>query len=187
MSKTALLIIDMQIFFSSMTTECLPNILTLSAFFRDHSMPQVFTQHGHSKLELAHPEQNQLVRKWGPEGSIAHGSKDWELMSQIVRAWEEAGKPEIVGKNTYDAFINTNLEERLREMGVERVVLCGVMTDCCCDTTGRAAFNRGFETWLVGDACGSVNRTQHERGLKVFGFGFGEVLPSREVLQRLGG
>ena len=61
------------------------------------------------------------------------------------------------------------------------------MTDCCCDTTGRAAFNRGFETWLVGDACGSVNRTQHERGLKVFEFGFGEVLPTREVLQRLGG
>lgn len=187
MAKTVLLIIDMQIFFMSMTKDCLPNILTLSTFFRDHAMPQIFTQHGHSELELAHPERNQLVRKWGPEGSIAHGSKDWELIPQIARAWGEAGKPEIVAKNTYDAFINTNLEERLREMGVERVVLCGVMTDCCCDTTARAAFNRGFETWLVSDACGSANRTQHDRGLKAFEFAFGEVLPSREVLQRLGG
>jgi len=76
MAKPTLLIIDTQIFFASMTTDCLPNILILSAFFRDHSMPQIFTQYGLSKLELAHPERNQPVRKWRPEGSIAHGSKD---------------------------------------------------------------------------------------------------------------
>jgi len=45
----------------------------------------------------------------------------------------------------------------------------------------------GFETWFVGDACGSANRTQHERRLKAFVFAFGEVLSLREVLQRLRG
>lgn len=68
---------------------------------------------------------------------------------------------------------------------MERVVICGVMTDCCCDTTARSAFNRGFETWLVDDACGTASDEQHKAGLKGFGFAFGEVVKTEEVLKRL--
>ena len=91
----------------------------------------------------------------------------------------------MVAKNTYDAFINTPLEKMLRKKGVTRVVVSGVMTDCCCDTTARSAFNRGFETWLVKDACGSANKAQHEAGLRGFGFAFGQVLRTEEVLKKL--
>lgn len=91
----------------------------------------------------------------------------------------------VVAKNTYDAFINTALESELEKGKVERVVVCGVMTDCCCDTTARSAFDRGYETWLVSDACGSANKMQHEAGLRGFGFAFGEVLTTEEVVKRL--
>ena len=91
----------------------------------------------------------------------------------------------VVAKDTYDAFVNTDLDERLHVGGVERVVVCGVMTDCCCDTTARSAFDRGYETWLVRDACGSANREQHEAGLRGFAFAFGEVLTTEEVVKRL--
>jgi len=59
--------------------------------------------------------------------------------------------------------------------------VCGVMTDCCCDTTARGAFIRGFETLLVGDGCGSSTVTHHRSGLKAFGFGFGDVVSAEEV------
>lgn len=62
-----------------------------------------------------------------------------------------------------------------RRKYIRRVVVCGVMTDRCCDTTARSAFSRGYETWLVSDACGSANKTQHQAGLRGFGFAFGEV------------
>lgn len=39
--------------------------------------------------------------------------------------------PRVVHKNTYDAFINTDLAQILEEEMVERVIVCGVMTDCC--------------------------------------------------------
>lgn len=91
----------------------------------------------------------------------------------------------IIGKNTYDAFINTNLADVLKEEGTERLVVCGVMTDCCVDTTARSAFNRGFETWMVKDACGTATKKQHEAGLVGFGYAFGEVLETAEVLERL--
>lgn len=91
----------------------------------------------------------------------------------------------VVAKNTYDAFINTELARVLEEREVERVVVVGVMTDCCVDTTARGAFNRGFETWVVGDACASANKRQHEAGLRGFEFGFGEVVTTSEVLERI--
>ncbi|KAL2041584.1 hypothetical protein N7G274_005966 [Stereocaulon virgatum] len=179
---TALLVIDMQHVFLNMTSTALPNILKLIDHFAAKSLPILFTQHGHSKEELTPPYKNQLVRKWGPNGSIHTGSKDWELIPEV--AIKAKGNP-IVAKNTYDAFIDTNLAEILKEKKVERLVACGVMTDCCCDTTARSAFNRGYETWLVKDACGSANETQHEAGLQGFGFAFGDVPTTAEVMSRL--
>ncbi|KAI4218843.1 MAG: hypothetical protein L6R36_008719, partial [Xanthoria steineri] len=125
-----------------------------------------------------------LVRKWTPSGSIAKGSQDWELMPDIATLATANDNP-IVHKNTYDAFLNTDLAALLEAKKVERVVVCGVMTDCCCDTTARSAFNRGYETWLVKDACGTASKKQHEAGLNGFGYAFGEVLETEEVVARL--
>ncbi|KAK4988818.1 hypothetical protein LTR50_003663 [Elasticomyces elasticus] len=168
--------------FAPMVKSAMPNIEMLFSCFDSFGQPTIFTQHGHTKEELTPPFKNQLVRKWGPDGSIAKGSQNWQLMPQIEKLAKN--KP-IVAKNTYDAFVNTNLDRMLRDMEVERVVVCGVMTDCCCDTTARSAFNRGFETWLVADACGSANTKQHEAGLKGFGFAFGNVVQTKETIGML--
>ena len=179
---TALLVVDVQHVFLSMTTVALPNILRLCDHFRSSNLELIFTQHGHSEEELTPPHTNQLVRKWGPDGSIATGSRDWELLPEIKKM---AKGHRVVAKNTYDAFLDTDLNDVLKRGAVARVVVCGVMTDCCCDTTARSAFNRGYETWLVQDACGSANKKQHEAGLRGFGFAFGEVLTTAEVMRRL--
>lgn len=179
---TVLLVVDMQHVFLDMTTTALPNILKLCNHFQASHLPLIFTQHGHSKQDLTPPYKNQLVRKWGPNGSIATGSKDWELIPEIEKITKDY---RVVAKDTYDAFLNTDLSDELEARSVERVVVCGVMTDCCCDTTARSAFNRGYETWLVRDACGSANMKQHEAGLRGFGFAFGEVLSTEEVRRRL--
>ncbi|KAM0799080.1 Isochorismatase-like protein [Usnea florida] len=188
---TALLVIDMQNIFLDMTTTALPNILTLCAHFNLTHRPLILTQHGHPPADLTPPFKNQLVRKWGPTNSIATGTPSWSLIPAIalLAAPNANDHPPatVIAKTTYDAFLNTSLSSRLDELGVSRVVVCGVMTDCCCDTTARSAFNRGYETWLVGDACGSANEGQHEAGLRAFGFAFGEVLGTGEVLRRLGG
>ena len=190
--RTALLVIDMQnVFYDMCTPETIPNITKLVAGFRERLLPVIFTQHGHTEEELTPPDYggNQLVRKWGPGGSIKRGSKAAEFIPEIAKllasGGDSASDSAVVAKNTYDAFINTNLASVLNDQEVGRVVVCGVMTDCCCDTTGRSAFNRGFETWMVRDACASANETQHEAGLRGFGFAFGEVLLTRDVLRRL--
>ncbi|KAL6249385.1 hypothetical protein RBB50_003238 [Rhinocladiella similis] len=203
--RTALLVVDMQVVFAHMVTEALPNVAKLCNLFTKTSAPIIFTQHGHSDYELkTKPSPSQLVRKWSPGGSIATGSTNWELMDDLRQfipefppkplnvgesfpPAEDEQFPKLMAKNTYDAFINTNLSRILEAAKIERVIVCGVMTDVCVDTSCRAAFNRGYETWLVSDATGSASRSQHLAGLKSYAFAYGEVLETIEVLARLKG
>ncbi len=57
-----------------------------------------------------------------------------------------------VTKTTVNAFTSTDLEQRLRDLGVERVVVCGIRTEQCCETTARMAADLGFEVEFVTDA-----------------------------------
>ncbi|KAF2825297.1 Isochorismatase hydrolase [Ophiobolus disseminans] len=181
--KPALLIINLQTLFLPMTTSCLSNIITLSRHFSARGWPQFFTQHGHPASDFEPPITNQLAKKWGVEASLHLHSRQWGLLDEVKVLVREAGLEmgDVIGKNVYDAFLG-----RLRGEGVGRVVVVGVMTDCCCDTAGRGAFNRGFETWMVCDTTGSVDQVQHEAGLKAWGHGYGDVIDTEEVLKRLG-
>ncbi|PSN75179.1 Isochorismatase hydrolase [Corynespora cassiicola Philippines] len=183
--RTALLVIDMQNTFLSMTDVALPNILKLSKFFCERKYTQFFTQHGHPPSDFEPPITNQLVHKWGVDGSIHINTPGWKFIPDIQKLVDASPENAVVPKNTYDGFLNTGLEEKLKEAGVQRVVIVGVMTDCCCDTTGRGAFNRGFQTWMVGDATGSARKEQHEAGLKCWEFGYGDVISTEEAIERL--
>ncbi|MGO4479569.1 cysteine hydrolase family protein [Massilia sp. 2TAF26] len=68
------------------------------------------------------------------------------------------GEP-VVTKSVNSGFIGTDLERRLREGGIDTVVLCGLTTDHCVSTTARMAGNLGFNTIVVGDACATHERT----------------------------
>ena len=59
----------------------------------------------------------------------------------------------VIQKNFPNAFRATDLLERLRAQGVDKLVLCGMMTQMCVDATTRAAFDHGFQCTLLHDAC----------------------------------
>ena len=180
--KTVLLIIDMQVHFADMTAQALPAINTLIRYFRSNNAPIVFTQHGHSEEELTPPFKNQLVKRWGVENSIATGSHPWTLLPEIEE--QVRGAP-IIAKSTYDAFTYTDMLKTLQNLNVDRVVICGVMTDCCCTTTARSAFNHGFETWLAEDACETVDQSQQETAIDGYEYAYGRVFKTEDILRTL--
>ena len=57
-----------------------------------------------------------------------------------------------VTKTTINAFTSTDLQERLQGVGIRRVVICGIRTEQCCETTARVAADLGFEVEFATDA-----------------------------------
>ena len=63
----------------------------------------------------------------------------------------------IFEKNRPNSFIGTGLEDALRAAGIERLILCGAMSQMCVDATARAAVDLGFSLTVVGDACAAAS------------------------------
>ncbi|MDJ0958832.1 MAG: cysteine hydrolase family protein [Arenicellales bacterium] len=64
----------------------------------------------------------------------------------------------VVTKDVNSGFIGTPLEVELRRAGIQRLVVAGFFTNFCVETTVRMAGNMGFDTYLVHDACATMNR-----------------------------
>jgi nicotinamidase-related amidase len=68
----------------------------------------------------------------------------------------------VVEKSVNSGFIGTSLELDLRRAGIQRLVVVGFFTNVCVETTVRMAGNMGFDTYLVHDACATMNSIGHD-------------------------
>ena len=86
----------------------------------------------------------------------------------------------VLNKTTFGAFASTNLERRLRERGISSLVITGVSTNCCVETTAREAADRGFGCVIVDEGTADYDAQAHEEALRGFYFNFGRVAHSVE-------
>ena len=93
----------------------------------------------------------------------------------------------IVDKTRYSAFYNTNLEVILRGLGVDTVIVCGVTTEICVESTIRDAFFRDYRIVVPSDAVAAIDPVRHEGTLRTVAYGFGKVTVTDEVLKALAG
>jgi len=98
----ALLIIDMQEFFRSFTSDIIDNVIMLIESFRAKDVPIIFTRHGHKNLK----EDGGMLAIWWDKHAI-YGSSEWELLEEIPVKKEDI----IINKNRYGAFWRTGLED----------------------------------------------------------------------------
>ncbi|CAF2144811.1 BnaAnng38450D [Brassica napus] len=164
--SVALLVIDLQNHFSSMAKPILHNALTTIDICRRASIPVFFTRHVHKSLAT----DTTMLGEWWDGDLIIDGTPDSELIPDIKR--QVNGPDEVVEKNTYSAFHNTCLQEKLVEIGVEEVIVIGVMTNLCCETTAREAFVRGYRVFFSTDATATVNEELHDATLMNLTYGF---------------
>ena len=177
--KAALLVIDMQNHFAapggrsykSASKAAIPNILKLINWCSCAGVPVILTRH-------CHKNENDL----GMMGKFYDDHiREGEWNSEIIDELKSIKKFELVTKNTYDAFWNTNLQELLLSLNVEQLVICGGITHLCCETTARSAFVRGFEVYFISDATFSSTQDLHDGSLCSIANGFGLVTTTEGI------
>jgi len=81
----------------------------------------------------------------------------------------------VVLKHRYSAFYNTNLETVLRCLNVKDVVVSGIMTNLCCESTARDAYFRDHRVFIPAEGTGTINEEMHVASLLNLAFGFAFV------------
>lgn len=143
--KPALILVDMQQglddpwYGTRNNPEAEANAARLLSAWRDHGWPLVHIQH----------------LSTNPESPLYPGKPGVPHKPEVVPV---AGE-EVMQKNVNSGFIGTNLEQFLREHNVTRVVIAGLTTNHCVETTTRMSGNLGFDTYLAHDACAAHDLT----------------------------
>ncbi len=92
----------------------------------------------------------------------------------------DEGEP-VVDKHCYSAFIGTDLDARLRSMGVRTTVLAGVQTNVCIESTLRDAASLCFNVVVASDCVASHTRELHDAALRNAAFLFGDVVTAAQI------
>ncbi len=150
--RSALLIIDMQKYFLNNTSHAyipsaqaiIPGIKELIEEYNIKRLPIFFTRH------LNTIQNAKLMAKWWKD-LIREENPLSEIIDELNVSYGT-----VLKKSQYDAFYDTPLEELLKKKGINQIVICGIMTHLCCETTARSAFMRGFEVFFTIDGTATV-------------------------------
>lgn len=171
--KSALLIIDMQKYFAEpqgdafvpASVQIIEKLAEISRVYKEKNLPVVLTRHIDD--EKRHP----MMKKWWDSPILEKNSQ-----SEIISAFDFLKEyPVFIKKNYYDAFKETGLCQILKGRGVERVLIGGVLTNCCCETTARSAFMNNFEVFFLFDGTATYKKEYHESTILNISYGFGEI------------
>jgi ureidoacrylate peracid hydrolase len=88
----------------------------------------------------------------------------------------------IIVKHRYSGMINTGLDALLKQRGVKSLLLTGVATDTCVESTARDAYFINYYVTLIADCCGAANEHDHLGALKRFERDYGSVITSSDVM-----
>jgi nicotinamidase-related amidase len=183
-ARSALLVVDMQEFFldpGSPTFACggpaiLPTVKEMIGAFRASGRPVIFTKHVH------HPDNlDSGAMRWWWKGMCIEGSPESEIHRDIPPLPGE----KVVSKHRYSAFYGTDLEIVLRCLKIEDLVISGIMTNLCCESTARDAYFRDFRVFIPADGTAGINEEMHCASLLNLAFGFAFVADARRIISDL--
>lgn len=206
-SQTALLIVDMQYmdahpdyglgrvfatvdparaqyYFRRLRDVVVPNIQRLLGFFRARRLRVIYLTLG-PVLEDGSDLSPSFRRRYRVEEetlgfhvTYPKGTRGHEILEEIAPRKGEL----VVNKTANSAFNASDIDRLLRNLGVQCLVVAGVGTDVCVETTARDAVDRGYDCVLVEDACATLDEESHESALLSFAKWFGKVANAREIV-----
>ena len=192
-AKTALVVIDMQNFFVAdvdTAKSICPNINRLAAAVRARGgcvawvqMELAASPDAPSQWPLYHEYFFTTAKKEAHKLGCTRGSEGVKIYKDL-----DVGPNDIVThKRRFSAFIQgaSDLHERLRERGIENLLIAGTVTNFCCETSARDAMMLDYRVAMVSDACAARYDEDHLAGLTSVWQSFGDVRTVNECVTQL--
>jgi len=131
---------------------------------RAADVPIIFTRH---LYRLGRADEGPALIRNSPALTLVNGLAAGSWDADVVDDLDCEPDDLRVDKVRFDAFQWTSLEPLLRGLAVSRLVICGVVTNLCVETTVRSAFMRDYPVTLIEDACAAKTRRLHELSVEV--------------------
>jgi ureidoacrylate peracid hydrolase len=127
-------------------------------------MPVIFTRH---LYRLGRADEGPALIRNSPALAVVNGLAAGSWDAEVVDDLDCHHDDLRLDKVRFDAFQWTSLEPLLRGLSVTKLLICGVVTNLCVETTVRSAFMRDFPVTLIEDACAAKTRRLHELSIEV--------------------
>lgn len=180
-NESALIVTDMQEYFLNKNSHAyIPasesiiwDISLLVSFFRKNNRPVIYTRHINTK------ENSGMMSKWWSEIITKDNFSGLNEKLDIDGA-------KIIVKTQYDAFYKTEIEDYLKSRQSKSIVITGVATHLCCETTARSAFIKGFEVYIPADCTATYDEEFHLSSLRNLSHGFAHIVRSGDLTGKAG-
>ena len=189
--RTALLLIDIQVDFASpqgamgedgkdmaAPQAAIGNAARLADAARKAGVPCIFV-----RLITRAGDETPFLREW----NARRHADDAPLCREGSEGAEFAGpKPQagelVFSKKRYNAFHGTGLDAALRGEGIDTLVVAGLTTECCIDSSVRAAFERDYHVFVVEDATACYQPELHQAALRALALNCAALAKTDDVL-----
>ena len=174
-------------YFAQLDEVVIPNQLRLLDLWRRYGLRVIFLTAGAllpDGKDMTPRRQRRDAERLTALGQIEHmhpTTSDYQIVDSLRPRREEI----VLRKNSIGAFNSSPIDQILRNMGITGLVIVGVITEGCVETTARDAADRGYDCIIVEDCCASdFDQEVHEASLLSFVRMFGQVMSTEEVLER---
>ncbi len=185
--RAALLVIDMQMDFLNKKSpaytknaeDIVSNLAKLVKTARKHKIPVIYTAHCYRDPKI----DGGMTAEWWSDirnkETLVAGSKGAEIIKEL----KPLAKEKIIYKHRYSAFYNTDLEIYLRGFGITDLIITGIMTSICVESTARDAFFRDFRVFVIADATAAGEEALHINSLKILAYGFAYITSTTQIVK----
>ena len=164
-----------------------PNIKKLISLYRENKLKIIYTMFSSFNKDGSDFTRrikgfNEIAKQ--QYGDVLFPHKD-HAGSLIVNSLKPESGEMVVIKNTSCVFTTTNLELFLQNMGIEQLLVVGVVTNICVEGSARIAAELGFEVFIIEDACAAWSPEIQKNTLMSFEMMFGSVLTTDEAINKI--
>ena len=128
-----------------------------------------------------------IAHKVGLRKKRSESMSDKSYGHKIYKDLKALNDDTYVKKTRYSAFINgsSDIDEKLRVLGIENLLITGTATNVCCESSARDAMMLNYKTLMISDACSANSDREHTSSLLNFLINFGDVRTTNEIIEVL--